>query len=221
MATPLEQAMSIVQELWDIARVLIMVALVQLDTVFHLYTWFPYQSHQQCDVVRHTVLRIEWSLLNDTMVTNNKNIYLSKVPKNFHGCPITASIPNSDTDKRNYISNFLTHLNFTADLNIKLEYHWSLYERRNSSKKDVVFGSSEIVFEGIHLNKETANVANPSFPYYKVVYILYVPCTRPLSCFRAISKIFSICVDIPVGHNASCCCYLVSFGKSIIGHSGF
>jgi hypothetical protein len=192
VATPGQQALSVVKEMWDNARALNVVVLVQLDTVFHLYTWFPYQSYQHCDSIADVVLINQCSLKSNAMLTEDRDLFPNKVPKNFHGCPIRASIPNSYAAERNYISGFLTRFNFTADLRAKYEYDGPLYDRIKSSVEDIVFGTSEIAFGGLPLLKDIADLADPSFAYYEIVYTWYVPCARPLSRFQAIRKIFSV-----------------------------
>lgn len=192
--TPWQQALSVVREMWDNGRALNVVVLVQLETVFHLYTWFPYRSHLHCHNITEVVLVTEWSFEKDVMATDNKTFFVNKVPKNFHGCPIRASVPNDYVTEKNYISSFLNRLNFTVELQIKSKYHGSLYERVRSSIDDIVFGSSEVAFGGIPLLMEIASLAYPSFPYYEITYAWYVPCARPLSRLEAIRKIFPVSV---------------------------
>jgi hypothetical protein len=184
--------LSVVQELWDNARVLNVVVLVQLDTVFHMYTWFPYQSRQQCEDVTDVVLINQWSLEGNTMVNDTKNLFENKAPKNLHGCPIRASSPDRNMPEIRYINMFSSRFNFTLDVQEKSERDGPIYERIKSSIMDLVVGSSEMAIGGMPLLIDIANVANPSVPYYEVLYEWYVPCARPLSRLQAISKIFPI-----------------------------
>jgi hypothetical protein len=180
-AIPRQQALSVVREMWDNGRALNVVVLVQLETGFRLYTWFPYWSHLHCENITEVVLVTECSLGNDVMAIDNETFFVNKVPKNFHGCPIRISVSNDYAVEKNYLSNFLNRLNFTVELQIKSKYHGSLYERVRSSIEDIVFGRSEVAFGGIPLLMDIASLANPSFPYYEIIYAWYVPCARPLS----------------------------------------
>lgn len=193
-ATPRQQALSVVREMWDECMALNVVVLVQLETAFHLYTWFPYRSHLHCENVTEVVLVSEWSFENDVMATDNETFFVNKIPKNFHGCPIRASVPNDYATERNYISSFLNQLNFTVELQIKSKYDGPLHERVKSSVEDIYAGRSEVAFGGIPLLMEIASLANPSFPYYEITYAWYVPCARPLSRLEAMGKIFPISV---------------------------
>jgi hypothetical protein len=167
------------------------VVLIQLDEVFQLYTWFPYQSRQKCDDVTEVVLINEWSLQNNAMV-DTKNLFVNKSPKNFHGCPIRASVPDRDMPEINYTKEFSNRFNYTLDLQIKPKSDGHIYDRIRSSVMDVVFGSSEMVFGGMPLLIEIANLASPSVPFYEVVYAWYVPCARTRSRLQAVSKIFQV-----------------------------
>lgn len=192
--TPERQALSVVREMWDNARTLNVVVLVRLDSVFRLYTWFPYQSHLHCDDVSDVVLISHCSPESNAMLAGHRDLFPNKVPKNFHGCPITASLPHDYAPERYHISNFLVHFNFTVDLRVKDERDGSVYDRVKSSVDDLTFGSSEIAFGGIPLLKGIANFADHSFPYYEILYTWYVPCARPLSRLEAIRKVFTVTV---------------------------
>jgi hypothetical protein len=178
--------------MWDNVRVLNVVVLVQLDKTFQLYTWFPYQSYQHCDTIADVVLINQWSLENNAMITADRDLFPNKVPRNFHGCPIIASIPNHYATEKYHISGFLTRFNFTVHLEAKDNHDRPLYDRIKSAAEDVAFGSSEIAFGGMPLIKDISNLADPSFPYYEILYTWYVPCARSLSRFQAIRKIFSL-----------------------------
>jgi hypothetical protein len=54
--SPEQLAFSVVENLWENARVFNIVILVAPDTTFHLYTWFPYVQHKQCGEVREVML---------------------------------------------------------------------------------------------------------------------------------------------------------------------
>ncbi|GFG36828.1 hypothetical protein Cfor_09709 [Coptotermes formosanus] len=195
-STPRQQALSVVQEFWNHARALDVVVLVRLDTVFHLYTWFPYQPNEKCEDFTDVVLINEWNLQNNAMVEDIKNLFVNKALKNFNGCRIRASCPDGSVPEIGYMRKFSNRLNFTLDLHTISETDGSLYDRITSSIMDVVFGLSEMAFGGLPLLIDITKVANPSVSFYEIYYMWYVPCARPLSRLEATSKIFQVSVWI-------------------------
>jgi hypothetical protein len=84
--------LSVVQELWDNARALNVVVLVQLDTVFHMYTWFPYQSRQQYEDATDVVLINQWGLQGEGKLVNDELLYPNKIPSDLQGCPFKRAV---------------------------------------------------------------------------------------------------------------------------------
>jgi hypothetical protein len=192
---PLQQALSVMQELWDSLKILDMVVLVQSETEFHLYTWFPYQSETQCQDITDAVLLNKWTWRNGGEFTKHETLFPYKLPNNFRGCLIKLVVPYHGTFEVKYFFEFLKGLNFTV---IIYEKEWELDPNIDviitEAMKDVLFGVAEIAFGGIPLLKEATDVADPSLSYYQTQYLWYVPCAKPLPRLKAISHIFSLSV---------------------------
>jgi hypothetical protein len=52
-----------------------------------LYSWFPFKLGW-CGEVQDAILIDEWLFENNGTFSENADLYPSKVPKNFVGCPI-------------------------------------------------------------------------------------------------------------------------------------
>jgi hypothetical protein len=55
------------------------VVLVQLDRMFQLYTWFPYQSYQYYDSISNIVLMNQWGLENNAIITADRDLFPNEV----------------------------------------------------------------------------------------------------------------------------------------------
>ncbi|GFG36829.1 hypothetical protein Cfor_09710 [Coptotermes formosanus] len=197
-STPRQQALSVVQELWDNIRALNVVVLVRLDTVFHLYTWFPYQPNEQCDDVTDVVLINEWNLEGEGKLVNNGPLYPHKIPSDFQGCPFKVSMPHHAVVEVPYVIAFSKLYNVTPIIQFKHTNDAFLADAIRESLEDIVLGSSAAAIGGIPLLIAATNLGQPSFPYYEIQYVWYVPCSRPLSRLLAVSKIFSVPLWIAV-----------------------
>lgn len=58
--------------------------------ILDLYTWFPFQGGN-CGKVKDVVLIDQWTTENDGSFFANVDLFPLKIPKNFMGCPITAT----------------------------------------------------------------------------------------------------------------------------------
>jgi hypothetical protein len=192
---PQEQALSVMQELWENMKVLNMVVLVQSEGEFHLYTWFPYQSNTQCLDITDTVLLNKWISQNGGEFSKHETLFPYKIPNNFKGCLIKLVVPYHGTFEVEYFYEFLNGLNFTVKIDEKeWEINPNIEEAITKAIEDVLFGMAEIAFGGIPLLKEASDVADPSLSYYQTQYMWYVPCAKPLPRLEAISHIFSVTV---------------------------
>lgn len=192
---PQQQALSVMQELWDNMKVLNMVVLVQSEAEFHLYTWFPYQSATQCQDITDIVLLNKWTSKNGGEFTKRETLFPYKLSNNFNGCLIKLVVPYHGTFEVKYFFEFLNGLNFTVKIN---EKEWEIDPKIDviiqTAMEDVLFGKAEIAFGGIPLLQEASAVADPSLSYYQTQYMWYVPCAKPLPRLEAISHIFSVSV---------------------------
>jgi hypothetical protein len=187
-------ALSIVQELWDTARILNAVVLVQEDTLLNLYSWFPYASHEHCDDVKGVILMNQWVMEGDGRFVRDVNLFPYKIPSNFHGCALKISTGFRGKEEDLMISEFCKALNITMEYVTDIPDTVSLYERAVISMEDLLLGKSDLSYGGIPLVEELAEYAEPSSPYYVLRYSWFVPCPKPFSRLQRISHIFSISV---------------------------
>jgi hypothetical protein len=97
-------AVHICSVLWQVARIVNVVVLIRNKFAYrpllvrsttktteadrlNLYTWFPFKLGG-CGEVQDVILLDEWVFENNGRLLENANLYPSKVPKNFMGCPI-------------------------------------------------------------------------------------------------------------------------------------
>jgi hypothetical protein len=187
-------ALSIVQELWIVARILNIVVLIQQDTLLNLYSWFPYTSHEKCDDVEDVILMNQWEMEGDRGFVTDVKLFSYKIPNNFHGCSLKISTGFKDKSEDLIIREFCKVLNITMEYVTDAPENISLYERVVTSMQDLVLGKSDLSYGAIPLVEELAEYADPSFPYYVLKYSWFVPCRKPFSRLQSISRIFSISV---------------------------
>lgn len=191
--SPRQEALSVMREAWDEMRALNMVVLVQFETDFHFYTWFPYQSDKLCADVEDVELLNQWTWEKGGEFLSSELLFPNKIPKNFKGCPIKAVTPYYKTFEARYLPEFLKGLNFTIEIESK---YWEIYVDLEvairTAMEDVLLGRAEVAFGAIPLFKDAADLADPSFAYYESKYQWYVPCAKPFSRLEAISRIFSL-----------------------------
>lgn len=194
VATPEQLALSIVQVLWDTAKVLNLVVLVQKGTVLNLYTWFPYLSHEHCDDVKGVVIINQWIMEEEGGFVREVMLFPHKIPSNFQGCSLKISTGFRNQAEDVFMSEQLRSLNITLNYVSEIPRNMSVYEKIETSLMDVITGKSDVSFGGLPLLQEAATYADPSFPYFVVRYSWFVPCRRPLSRLQSISHIFSVSV---------------------------
>jgi hypothetical protein len=190
--------LNIIRELWDNTKVLNILVVVQVNSVLHLYTSFPYQSGKHCEVITDVILLSKWNVESGGKLSNDATLFPNKYPRNFHGCSVTVSTPFSKIAEDVYVSEVIRRVNITVNYMSHRPTGMSVSNRIISSVKEVLFGKSEIAVGGIPLVKEINDILDPSFSYHEIKYTWYVPCARPLSRFQRISKIFSLSLWVAV-----------------------
>jgi predicted membrane protein len=191
-------ALNLMRVLWDEDRVFNMLVVVQVNSILHMYTAFPYQSGGRCGVITDVVLLSTWNLESCEMFSNDATLFANKYPGNFHGCTVNVSTPYSKIAEDVYISEIINRVNVTVNYISDRPTDMSVSNRIISSLKEVLFGKSEIAVGGIPLVKDINEYLDPSFSYHEIKYTWYVPCAKPLSRLQRISKIFSLTLWIAV-----------------------
>ncbi|XP_021939798.1 uncharacterized protein LOC110839677 isoform X4 [Zootermopsis nevadensis] len=191
---PEQMALSIVQVLWDAARILNLVVLVHNGTVIYLYTWFPYTSHEDCDDVKDVVLINRWVMEEEGGFVRDVALFPYKFPSNFHGCPFKMSAGFRDQAEDLFVKEQFRRLNITCNYVSEIPLNASIRYKVETSITDAAMGNSDMSFAGLPLLEEAARFADYSFPYYVVKYNWFVPCLKPFSRLQRISNIFSVSV---------------------------
>jgi hypothetical protein len=190
--------LNIIRKLWDDNKVLNILVVVQVDSVLHLYTSFPYQSNKHCEVITDVVLLSTWTMESGGKLRNDATLFPNKYPRNFHGCSVNVSRPYSKIAEDVYISEIIRRVNITVNYMPDRPTDMSMSERIGSSITEVFFGTSKIAVGGIPLVEELTHILEPSFSYHEIKYTWYVPCARPLPRFQRISAIFSLSLWVAV-----------------------
>jgi hypothetical protein len=194
VAAPEHLALSIVQGMWDTAKVLNLVVLVQEDTMLNLYTWFPYSSHEHCDDVKNVVIINQWVMGKEGGFVKEVVLFPFKIPSNFHGCSLKISVAFRDSIETRFFSKHVRRLNVTLNYVSEMPHNVSLYDAIETCIIDAVFGKSDISFGGLPLLQEPAKHADVSLPYFVLKLNWFVPCRKPFSRLQRISHIFSVSV---------------------------
>lgn len=84
-------AISITRQLWDSARIMNMLVVVQEDTLLNLYMWFPYTSYDHCDYVKYVVLINQWIMEEEGSFFRGGLLFSRKIPRNFRGRTVKLS----------------------------------------------------------------------------------------------------------------------------------
>lgn len=194
-ANPERLAFSVVENLWENARVFNIVILVAPDTTFHLYTWFPYVQHKQCGEVREVVLINVLSEAGTRSITTDIELFSYQTPKNFWGCPVTVTFIYTNGTSEKLITDFLLRLNFSVIYKYILTESSDYDTRVTSAIYDFISGNSDIVTP-IVLQKHLMKLGDPSLDVEWFDQIWYVPCPKPIDRIEKIATVFSVTVWI-------------------------
>ena len=108
-------ALSVLQEMWQIARGYNVVVMVEQDTLLNLYTWFPYSSHDNCDDVKNVVLINQWVMKEEGKFIREGSLFPYKIPSNFHSCAINLSTISKGEIEAEYYSLYFMTRNLTRN----------------------------------------------------------------------------------------------------------
>jgi hypothetical protein len=191
VASAEQVALSILKDLWDTARILNVVVLVQQDTFLNLYTWFPYTSHDQCDNVESITLVNQWVMAGEGRFVREVKLFPYKFPNNFHGCTLKISTGFKYISEDILLRKLFKALNVTLEYVTEFPHNMPFYGKMGTSLKDLVSGKSDVSYGAIPLIDRTVKYGDPSFPYYVLKFRWFVPCSKPFSRLQRISHIFS------------------------------
>jgi hypothetical protein len=210
---PGETTLSIVENLWNKFNIFDVLVLVPVSnskenhhhvmTRFNFYTWFPFHSSGQREIL------FEECILGENKVWNiQKNMFPLKIPPKFqyHNkiTVFTSELTPSVLLVKNYTEGNKTVLEFRGpeiDLlssvleTLNLSFSYSNLRRDNTTEfltlmKQLVHGKLDLMIGGLPLHEILASYGDPSFPYYFSGFKWYVPCPKPIPRIDKISRIF-------------------------------
>jgi hypothetical protein len=187
----------------------------EYDTI-NVYTWFPYNP-SQCGKVKEVELLDQWMLKGNGGFRRNVNLFPSKIPSNFQGCPLTIApvkripfvkLKNMNTDPRGdtmytyegieieYVSLLAKAMNITP---IFLEPRdGDFVQVRVETFMEIAQGLVDITV-GVHpLHPLLVRVGDPIRPYFELTMRWWVPCAEPASRVEKVMTVFTSSVWISV-----------------------
>jgi len=220
-------AFKIMKELWEVYRVLNVVVLIPqtrhmalgtaktdqntMTSIIDLYTWFPYQSEVKCANIDDVVLIDRWIVEDEGHFLGNVYLFPTKIHKNFHGCPLRASVipvppllfmkNNSDEENNTKYEYYGLEADFFKlvweALNITPIYipvsSWGV-EGRFNILGDLSNGDTDLTFGTYPLHELVYPYADPTVSYIESHMNWYVPCGKPVPRMEKITQIFKASV---------------------------
>jgi hypothetical protein len=227
-------ALRICETLWSLAKIANVVVLIpsageetfsndEKDKSLHevsrrfgldLYTFFPFQK-ENCGEVKDVNLLDQWVYESDWSLSSDKNLYQTKIPQNFLGCPIkVASIATepyvmvAEIPERNDGSSFLKPsgisvepLIYTAEkLNITLIFLEPSFDLTLTSCwkqfNKVIDGEADILIGAIPYISTMADIFDPTIPYIYDSMTMLIPCPGRIARIDMITNVYATSVWI-------------------------
>jgi hypothetical protein len=186
VADPASLALSIVQELWKIARVLQVVVMVETQ----LYTWFPYE---QCSTSKRIV-----------QVDDMEPLFPDKTLSRRHGCQLTVGttpvMPHVKQLSNNsfwgleieYLRLLQHALNFTVTY--RTPGPGNSHDRHFELVQELHVGMSDVILGDFPLHLYLMQLADPTVPYLDSSLKWFVPCARQASRMKTVMRIYTTSV---------------------------
>jgi hypothetical protein len=225
--SPQLHALKMIEAMWNPFKIInVVILLLTTKAVLHqtcsnceydtinIYTWFPYDP-SQCGEVKGVELLDQWMLNGNGGFRRNVNLFPSKIPSNFRGCPLTIApvtripfvkLTNMKTDPRG-------HTTYTYE-GIEIEYVSLLSKAMNITPifleprdgdfvqvrvetfMEIAQGLVDITV-GVHpLHPLLVRVGDPIRPYLELTMRWWVPCAEPASRVQKVMTVFASSVWI-------------------------
>jgi hypothetical protein len=187
--------------------------------VFELYTWFPYDSPDQCSTVQDVVLLDRWNTEGQGSFIMNANLFPIKIKNNLHTCPIIAttfplSIAIGNATEINIEKGTDTRITYTEGWELKFlkiiveglnssilyirpppnnEKWGDLLDNGSSTglTGDLVHNRADIGFAAWPLHPRTLKALDATKTYFRDEWIWWVPCAKKIPRWKSISMVFS------------------------------
>jgi ABC-type amino acid transport substrate-binding protein len=204
-------------EHFKIFNVVVVIPSDGLFRALDIYTWFPYELPSgQCGKFKKPVVLDHWIMEGKGRPLRNVSLFPPKIPHNFGGCKITASIIpgkpfvmslNKKANNKNIsvydegsdIRLFLfiavvmnLSRTFTPSVNMKEIWPVKLANGSWTGALGEVFDKkSDIAFSGLSINLERYIYFDVTKVYYFSGLLWVVPCAESLERVTSISRVFS------------------------------
>lgn len=190
---PRRLSLEIVKYFWHNANVLDVVIFVSDNRVFNLYTWYPYNSKEECWAMKDVAVLNQWDVESTEESRKDEKIFTNKIPRKFNGCPMNVSINYKEDSELQFLRNSLDVFDFTIHYQANHADNANIYDRFINTFNSVVYGASEIAY-GVPLQVEGVRFLDSSFPFNDFRYIWYIPCAKSFDRIQRISEIFPVSV---------------------------
>jgi len=191
----------------------------QPSIMFEFYTWFPYDSPDQCSTVKDVVLLDRWTTEGQGRFIINANLFPIKIKNNLHTCPVIAT-----TFPVSVAVGKAKQINTEKETNTKITYSegWEvnflkiIAECLNSSihyilpppnnekwgemldngsftglTGDLVYNRADIAFAVWPLNPRTLQALDATKTYFRDEWVWWVPCAKKIPRWKSIFMVFS------------------------------
>lgn len=215
---------------WKIINVLVLIRVAQPSgknftptrrpvSVFDLYTWFPYDSPNQCSTVKEVVLLDKWITEGQGAFTMNSNLFPTKIKNNLSTCPITAStfplkiaignakeisMGNETSTKITYSEGWEVKFLEVIAKGLNSSIHYIVPPPRNEKWGDLldngsftglignlVHNSADIGFAAWSLHPRTLKAVDATKTYFRDEWVWWVPCAKKIPRWKSMFMVFS------------------------------
>ena len=191
----------------------------QPSTMFELYTWFPYDSPDQCSTVHDVVLLDDWTTEGQGRFIKNANLFPIKIKNNLHTCPVIATtfplrVAVGNAKEINTGKETNTKITYSEGWEVKFlktiaeclnsSIHYILPPPNNERWGDLLDNGSFTGLTGdlVHNKADTGFAAWPLHPrtlqaldatktYFRDEWVWWVPCAKKIPRWKSIFMVFS------------------------------
>ena len=189
------------------------------STMFELYTWFPYDSPDQCSTVKEVVLLDTWTTEGQGRFIKNANLFPIKIENNLHTCPVIATtfpltVAVGNVEEVNTEKETSTQITYSEGW--ELNFLKTIVECLNSSMYyilpppnnekwggmldngsftgltgDLVYNRADIGFAVWPLNPRALQVLDATKTYFRDEWVWWVPCAKKIPRWKSLFMVFS------------------------------
>jgi hypothetical protein len=191
----------------------------QSAPMFNVYTWFPYDSPDQCSNVQKVVLLDRWTTEGQGRFIKNANLFPVKTKNNLQTCPVIATtfplaVAVGRAKEINTEKETNTNITYSEGWEVKLlqsiaeclnsSIHYILPPRNNENwgdlldnrsftglTGDLVYNRADIGFAAWSLHPRTLQTLDATKTYFRDEWVWWVPCSKKIPRWKSIFMVFS------------------------------